>query len=93
MGTGDGSNYLIDILIGETIWSKENVRGKVENVYFNNINVLGGKFPGSRIYGYSKDHMVKGVNIKNITILGRKISSLADGKLVTNEYVSNIVFE
>jgi len=93
MGTGDGSNYLIDILIGETIWSKENVRGKVENVYFNNINVLGGKFPGSRIYGYSKDHMVKGVNIKNITILGKRISGLADGKFVTNEYVSNIVFE
>ncbi len=93
MGTGDGSDLLIDITIDDGIWSKENKRGQVRNVIYENIFVLGGKSAGSRIMGYDSNHTVEGVCIKNVMIKGQKINSLSKGKFATNQYISDIRFE
>lgn len=79
MGEGDGNNFLIDLTVAESQWSTSAERGRTENISFENICVLGGKFPSSRIMGYDDTHRVKGVIIKNLVILGKRIKTLAEG--------------
>jgi len=93
LGQGDGWNFLIDILIDDSIWSKDSKRGRVENVNYNNIKVIGGNAAANRIKGYSSENMVKGVHIKDLVILDKKITSLKDGAFITNPYMEDVTFE
>lgn len=92
MGEGDAgdNNQLIDFSILSSQWSSTKERGNIRNVYVNNVKVLRGKFPPSRIVGYDKDHTIENVNIKNLVILGKEIKSLEEGKFKINPFVKNI---
>ena len=93
MGQSDGWNFLIDILIEDGIWSKEAERGQVRDITFENIKVIGGNATANRIKGFSAEHTVEGVHIKNVEVLGEKITSMKDGYFVTNPYIADITFE
>ncbi len=55
-------------------------RGKIRNVTFRNIAVVDGPVPFSILSGYDAQHGVENVRIENLTILGRRVRSLAEGK-------------
>ena len=93
MGDSEGYNYLIDLFIGNSQWSKTNERGSIQDVYFDNIEIIGGKFQGSRIYGFDEVHRIKNVNIKGLKILGEEIKDAKSGKFKANNYVEGINFK
>ena len=95
MGEGDaGANkQLIDFTIMASGWSATGERGHIKNVTVENVKVLGGKIPPSRIIGFDKDHAIENVTIKGLNILGKDIKTKEDAKLETNQYVSNLVIE
>ncbi len=95
MGDGDaGTNdQLIDFDVLFSQWSQTTDRGNIRNVTIDGLNVLSGKFPPSRIDGYDDTHTIQNVSISNLTILGKKITSLKAGKFETNSYDSNITIK
>jgi len=92
MGQGDAgeNNQLIDLAVLASQWSTTKERGSIRNVYIENVKVLRGIFPPSRIIGYDEKHTVENVYIKNLEILGKKIGNLLDGKFKINPFVKNI---
>ncbi|MFN3699826.1 MAG: glycosyl hydrolase family 28 protein, partial [Dictyoglomus sp.] len=92
MGQGDAgeNNQLIDFAILTSQWSSTKERGNIRNVSVENIKVLRGNFPPSRIVGYDESHTVENVYIKNLEILGKKIANLTEGRFKINPFVKNI---
>jgi hypothetical protein len=93
MGDSQGYNYLIDLFIGNSQWSQTAERGSIRDVYFENIEILGGNFQGSRIYGYDDKHTIENVNIKGLKILGETIKDTDLGKFKINNYAKDIKFQ
>lgn len=97
MGSGDGDEmpYLIDFNIAQSSnWSTTKERGTISNITVNGLTVLSGKECSSRIKGYDAEHKVSNVVISNMTVLGKKITSLENGKIeVDTETAENIVLE
>lgn len=97
MGSGDGSEmaYLIDLFITQNSnWSSTKERGQIRNVLIDGVTVLSGKFNGSRIMGYDETHTIEDITIKNMEILGEKISSFEQGKFEIDEAsTKNLVIE
>lgn len=88
IGSGDGDEmpYLIDINIAQSSnWSTTKERGQIQNVTIRNVNVLNGRDVESRIEGYDEEHIVDGVTIENLTILGKKITSFEEGRFLIDE--------
>lgn len=97
MGSGDGDElpYLIDINIAQSSnWSSTRERGTIKNVVIDGVDVLGGKNCASRIKGFDAEHNIDGVTLKNINVLGEKITSLEQGKFEVDEITTkNIILE
>ena len=97
MGSGDGIDmpYLIDFYITQNSnWSTTKERGQIRNVLIDGVNVLSGKFNGSRISGYDETHTVEDITIKNIKILGEKITSFEQGKFeIDKNSTKNLIIE
>jgi hypothetical protein len=65
-------------------------RGRISHVLLKDIHVTGGLFPFSVFYGFDAKHNVSDVTIQNLTVYGKKITSLAAAKL-SLENTENIV--
>lgn len=95
MGQGDGNEmpYLIDLHITQnTNWSSTKDRGQIKNIQIENITVLSGVDAPSRIQGYDEEHIIDGVEIKNLTILGEVIDSLEDEMFeIDSETTENLI--
>lgn len=93
MGTGDGANFLIDLLIKDSQWSQTPKRGNIRDIYYNNITVLGGNFPPSRIQAFSEENTIENVHINNLQIFGKTITAAKEGRFFIGEYdVKNVEF-
>ncbi|MDF2542526.1 MAG: hypothetical protein K0S47_2244 [Herbinix sp.] len=97
MGSGDGSEvpYLIDFNIAQNSnWSITKDRGQIRDVVIDGLTVLSGKFNASRINGFDADHTVENITIKNLVILGEKITSFNQGEFEINtDTTKNLVIE
>ena len=94
MGEGDGARLLIELTTTKSQWSKSATRGNTRGVVFDNIKVLSGKDTSIRIFAFNKDYTIDDVLLKNVEILGKRITSLDDIKLNKNKNIgSNIRVE
>jgi polygalacturonase len=97
MGSGDGEElpYLIDFNIAQSSnWSSTKERGQIRNVVIDGVKVLFGKFNPSRIQGFDETHTVEDITIKNLEILGEKITSFEQGQFEINETsTKNLILE
>lgn len=75
LGQGDGAEFLLDLTTTKSQWSKSAERGNIRGVLFESISVLNGKVPAVRFFAINKDHTIDGVTIKNLTLMGEKITS------------------
>ncbi|MBC8045648.1 MAG: hypothetical protein H7Y00_02530 [Fimbriimonadaceae bacterium] len=66
-------------------------RGHIINIVFRNIQVVDGPFPYSLFYGFDTNHLVENVRIENLTLRGKKISSLQKAKIYLENTKSVIV--
>lgn len=87
MGEGDGARLLIELTTIKSQWSKTKDRGNIRGVTFDNIKVLSGKDASVRIFAFSKDYTIDDVLFKDMEILGRRITSLADLTLNKNKNI------
>jgi hypothetical protein len=97
MGSGDGEEipYLIDFNIAQsTNWSTTKERGQIHNVLIDGVKVLSGRFNSSRIHGFDETHTVEDITIRNLEILGQKITDFDQGKFEIDETsTKNLVIE
>jgi polygalacturonase len=88
----DSRGYLIDFKILESKYSKDEERGYIDNIHFDNIQVEGEVFPTSLILGYDEKHVISNVTIENLYIHGKKVYSTYDG-MITSIHANNIVYK
>ena len=81
---------LVDLNIRANNYSKDTIRGKIENITFRNITYNGTPFPITTMEGLSTAHSVSHINFENIIINGEKVSDQQGLRLQANDYVSNI---
>ena len=95
MGEGDAmnDNFLIDLTIAKSRWTQSQERGSIDNITFENIRVLSGKFPPSRFMGHDDTHKIRGVTIKGLIIFGQTILTPDEGAFRIMDHVENVVFE
>ncbi len=97
MGSGDGDEipYLIDFNIAQsTNWSTTKERGQIRNVLIDGVKVLSGRFNSSRIQGFDETHTVEDITIRNLEILGEKITGFEQGKFeIDTASTKNLVIE
>lgn len=95
MGHGDAgkNNQLIDFIVKPSRWSHCEKLGQIRNITVDGVTVLSGKDAPNRIRSHSKASNTENVTLKNITVLGRKIKSLEDGKFSVDQYTNHIRFE
>ena len=70
--------------------------GRIENILIDGLTVLNtadGKAPESRFSGQSNENMISGVTMRNISILGEKITDLDALKASVNEFCADITVE
>lgn len=89
----DSAGYLIDFKILESRYSKDKERGRVVNIRFNNIDVVGDVFPTSIMHGFDNTHSIDGVILSNFRIHGKTISNEEQLKLKKNEFVKSLRFQ
>ena len=78
------------------VWSQDNILGNVEGVRVENIQIFadeGMEMPQSIIRGKTEESFIRDVAFKNITFNGKKIETLEELNLKTNEFVENVTVE
>ena len=96
---GDNGNNkeLIEMHMNKSGWSTaRDDYGSIKDITIDGLTVLrtiDGKVPASRFLGYNDEHLLENLTIKNVTILGNKITSMDDLKASANEFVRNITIE
>jgi hypothetical protein len=56
-------------------------RGKISNVVFKDIQVIGGLMPFSVFHGFDREKNVSGVQIENLTYMGKRITGKEEAKI------------
>jgi polygalacturonase len=96
-GDNGKNKELIEMHLLKSGWSAvKDEYGSVRNVLIDGLTVvrtLDGKIPASRIIGYDDEHTIENVTIRNVTILGERITDLKALKMETNEFALNIAVE
>lgn len=95
MGSGDGEMmpYLIDFIVTQNAgWSTTKERGQIRNILVDGVKVLSGRFNPSRISGFDEGHTIEEVTIRNLEILGEKITGFEQGKFeIDKKSTKNLV--
>ena len=96
---GDNGNNkeLIEMSLAKSGWTTvKDEYGTIDNILIDGltvINTVEGKVPASRFAGQSEQYQITNVKLKNITILGEKITDLKSMKASVNDYCDGITIE
>ncbi len=95
MGGGDAARegFLIDLTIADSVFSQSDERGSISDILFENVAVLSGRFPPSRLMGFDETHAISDVTIKNLTINGTRVLSPEDGRFSILPFAEGIAIE
>ncbi|MDD2381823.1 MAG: glycosyl hydrolase family 28 protein, partial [Mariniphaga sp.] len=88
----DSRGWLIDFRILESVYSKDDQRGKIENVHFKNIFVEGEKYPFSQMLGFNDVYRINRVTLEDFFIHGNKITSIYNG-MISIAHIENLEFK
>ncbi len=96
-GDNGFNKELIEMTLQNSSWSTvRDEFGSIDSVLIDGltvINTLNGKVPASRLSGVGKDNRITNVTFRNISILGRPITSLKELKLSVDDYCDGITIE
>ena len=97
VGSGDGADmpYLIDIaILQNSNWSTTKERGTIRDIVLENISFLEGNKNSCRITGYDDTHRVENIKIRNMSLFGKEVHSLAEGRIeADSKTISDLVIE
>ncbi|MBA4388772.1 MAG: hypothetical protein C0404_12375 [Verrucomicrobia bacterium] len=83
-------SLLIVLEIISCMWSKDSIRGRIDDIHFKNIDVHAWATPHSALRGFDSEHLVQNVTVENLRINGRRITDMATGGFTQNEFVHNV---
>jgi len=81
---------LMVIVIAGNPYSKDAERGRVRDIVFRDIRVTGGKEPDSWFRGFDAEHDVAGVLIENLTVNGKRATSVEAARLSVGPHVNGV---
>lgn len=58
-------------------------RGFIHDVLITNVKIMEGNFPFSIFYGFDLHHKVENINIKNLSVYGKKITTKKQSRFYT----------
>jgi len=91
------NNELIEFHMLKSGWSAVREEyGSISDITIDGLTVirtLDGKVPASRFLGQSDEHLLENVTIKNVNILGERITDLSALRAELNDYAKNITIE
>ena len=99
MMQGDNGNNkeLIEMTLQNSAWSTvRDEFGSIDNVLIDGLTVINtadGKVPRSRMSGQSDDNRITNVTLRNVRILGSRITDLKTMKLSIDDYCDGITIE
>jgi hypothetical protein len=68
----------------------DTVRGRIEDIRFENIAVSAPSMPLSQLMGHDDEHLVQRVTIENLRLNGEPVTDLERGGFQMNEFVRNV---
>ena len=81
----DAQEKFIDIKVLDSKYSLDRSRGRVEDIFFRNIEILNGDFPVSIIRGFEMHTEMsrpQNIHFDNVVVLGKQINSPSDLHMV-----------
>jgi len=89
-GNAAPAGLLIELIIYKMIYSHDKEPGRIKNVIFKDIAVIGEDFPPSNFHGFDETHLIENVQIENLSIHGRHITNAKDGQFTVNAFVHGL---
>jgi hypothetical protein len=75
------------------MWSQDTVRGRVDHIRFENIEVTAWAMPELYFAGLDAEHQVQDVAIMNLRINGRRVRNLKDARFTIKSFVERLSVE
>ena len=88
----DCDRKLIEIYIRESKYSVDTERGRIRNVTFEDIALVGASLGSISIGGFDEGHMTEGITFRNITSDGQAIPA-SDVTLLDKKYTKDITWD
>jgi hypothetical protein len=86
-------SQLIVLLVGRNMWSKDTVRGRVDDIRFEDIDVAAWTTPEVYLQGCDAEHMVRDVSIRNLRVNGARVRTKDDIRFTIKPFVGRISVE
>ncbi|MHB8971215.1 MAG: glycosyl hydrolase family 28 protein [Pirellulaceae bacterium] len=83
---------LLVIVIYQTPYSQDKVRGTVRDIVFQDITVLSRLQPSSSFRGFDAEHTVEGVTIQNLRFNERPLRDATEARLTVGPHASGVQF-
>lgn len=83
---------LFVIIIQETMWSQDKMRGTVRDVLYKDVSVTGKPIPESSFTGRDLEHDVQGVRIENLRFNGRQVTNMEEAHVKLGKYAGDVRF-
>jgi hypothetical protein len=77
---------LISLWIGKAVWTRDEARGHIDNVFFQDIRAVGSE-PRVEFTGFSDANAVENVTLSNVAING---NPLKPERIKSNAFVRNV---
>ena len=88
----DCDRKLIEIYIRESKYSVDTERGRIRNVTFEDIALVGAALGSISIGGFDEGHMTEGITFRNMTSDGRTIPA-SEVTLLDKKYTKDITWD
>lgn len=96
-GDNGHNNELIEFHMQKTHWSRVTDEwGSIRDIVIDGLtvhNTLYGSVPFSNFWGHNENHTLENVTMRNIYILGERITTLEALRADLNDYAFNIIIE
>jgi hypothetical protein len=83
-------SQLVVLVIGKNMWSHDAVRGRTDDIRFQDIAVTAWTTPELYFAGLDAEHRVKDISIENLRINGRHVRSLTDARFTVLPFVDSL---
>jgi hypothetical protein len=83
---------LLEIVIRKNFYSKDDDRGAVRDIVFQDVTVLSRLQPSSSFRGFDAEHAVDGVTIRNLRFNDRPIRDAGVARLTVGPHVRGVQF-
>lgn len=74
-------------------YSSKGERGRINNITFKDIYVYSAQMPNSKIFGYDEKHKVENIYFENVFLNDKKIDSIENANIYTENYTDNVTFK